>query len=90
MSEHRASFEKGNADAEPVGIGRRLPSGGQDPNPGLKDTESERSPQEVSLGPVSKAEMREIRRSGLMSGIWKRRHGQLLGHRQPKGSANTL
>jgi RNA-directed DNA polymerase len=47
MSEHRASFEKGNADAEPVDFGRRLPSGGQDPSPGLEDTKSERSPQGI-------------------------------------------
>jgi len=47
MSEHRASFEKGNADAEPVDFGRRLPSGGQERSPGLKDTKSERSPQGI-------------------------------------------
>jgi RNA-directed DNA polymerase len=47
MSEHRASFEKRNADAEPVEIGRRLPSGGQDPSPGQKDIKSERSPQGI-------------------------------------------
>jgi hypothetical protein len=47
MSEHRASFEKVNADAEPVVIGRRLPSEGQDPSPGRKDTKSEISPQGI-------------------------------------------
>ena len=30
--------------------------------------------------------MQEICPSSLMSGIWKRRHGQIIRHRQPKGS----
>jgi RNA-directed DNA polymerase len=46
MSEHRASFEKGNADAEPVEMGRRQTLRGQTPSPGIKDT-SNQSPQEI-------------------------------------------
>ena len=42
----------------------------------------------MDLGP--KAEMREIRTSGLMSGIWKRRHGQLLRHRQTERVGKQL
>jgi hypothetical protein len=35
---------------------------------------------------LSESWMQEICPSSLMSGIWKRRHGQLIRHRQPKGS----
>jgi hypothetical protein len=47
MSEHRASFEKRNADAEPVAEGRRLAFLGQIPCPGLEDKQSNRSLQGV-------------------------------------------
>lgn len=44
MSEHRASFEKGNADADPVEFGGRLAScGKKSPSPGNQDIKSERS-----------------------------------------------
>ena len=44
MSEHRESFEKGNADADPVEFGRRLAScGKKSPSPGKQDIKSERS-----------------------------------------------
>jgi hypothetical protein len=44
MSEHRESFEKGNADADPVEIGGRLSScGKKSPSPGRQDVKSEKS-----------------------------------------------
>jgi hypothetical protein len=44
MSEHRESFEKGNADADPVEIGGRLAScGKKSPSPGKQDVKSEKS-----------------------------------------------
>ena len=44
MSEHRASFEKGNVDADPVEIGGRLASCGKEsPSPGRQDVKSEKS-----------------------------------------------
>ncbi len=39
--------------------------------------------------PCPKAGCRKICPSSLMSGIWKRRHGQTFRHRQPKGSATV-
>jgi hypothetical protein len=44
MSEHRESFEKGNADADPIEIGGRLASWGKkSPSPGKQDVKSEKS-----------------------------------------------
>ena len=44
MSEHRESFEKGNADADPVEFGGRLAScGKKSPSPGKQDVKSEKS-----------------------------------------------
>ena len=63
MSEHRASFEKGNADAEPVDFGRRLPSEGQEPSPGRKDTKSERSPQGIRRSSGDGMCAEEVRRN---------------------------
>jgi RNA-directed DNA polymerase len=62
MNEHRASYEKGNADAEPVEIGRRLPFRGQDPSPGIKD-KSEPSPQEIRRSNGDSMCAKEIRRN---------------------------
>jgi hypothetical protein len=51
MSEHRESFDKGNADADPVEIGGRLAScGKKSPSPGKQDIKSERSTAGVRRG----------------------------------------
>ena len=47
------------------------------------------SPCARALSPLSESWMQEICPSSLMSGIWKRRHGQIFRHRQPKGSVTV-
>ena len=47
------------------------------------------SPCARALSPLSESWMQEICPSSLMSGIWKRRHGQIFRHRQPKGSGTV-
>jgi hypothetical protein len=39
-----------------------------------------------ALSTLSESWVRENRTPSLMGGIWKRRHGQIVRHRQPKGS----
>ena len=56
---------------------------------GLSEDEAGIHRVQRALRPLSESWMQEICPSSLMSGIWKRRHGQTFRHRQPKGSATV-
>ena len=57
-------------DAEPVEIGRRLASRGQDPGPGKKDTTSETSPKGVHRSSDEGMNTEEIRRNTRDPSSW--------------------
>ena len=65
MSEHRASFEKGNVDADSVEFGGRLAScGKKSPSPGKQDVKSEKSTAGVRRSSGDGMCAEETRRTG--------------------------